>query len=175
MTIQPPTISSVTSATQNRRYKALVHTVTWSGVSANSTSFAYTIGGGTATSGTDYGTPTFSNGVTLSAGNLIVPAGVTSFTDHGQSTQDTIDEPNETHNVTVGGVTGVGTINDDDAAPTISRCRALRQLKQVHRTHGDVVKCVECGYMTFACRSFTDGTATGGGTGLHQHFNECSI
>ena len=27
---------------------------------------------------------------------------------------------NETYNVTVGGVTGVGTINDDDAAPTIS-------------------------------------------------------
>ena len=63
-----PTISSVTSATQTEG-TALVHTVTLSGVSASSTSFAYTIGGGTeATSGTDYGTPTFSNGVTLSAG-----------------------------------------------------------------------------------------------------------
>ena len=43
-----PTISSVTSATQTEG-TALVHTVTLSGCIANSTSFAYTIGGGEAT------------------------------------------------------------------------------------------------------------------------------
>ena len=36
---------------------------------------------GTATAGTDYtNAPTFSNGVTLAAGVLTVPAGVTTFT-----------------------------------------------------------------------------------------------
>ena len=69
--------------------------------------------------------------MTLSAGNLIVPAGVTSFTITVPSTQDTIDEPNETYNVTVGGVTGVGTINDDDAAPTISSVERFGNWKQV--------------------------------------------
>ncbi len=61
----------------------LVFTVTLSNASTGPTTLAYSLGGGTATSGLDYSTPpTFSNGVTLSANglNLIVPAGVTSFT-----------------------------------------------------------------------------------------------
>ena len=95
---------------------------------ASSTSFAYSLGGGSATGGgTDYTTPpTFSNGVTLVAGNLIVPAGVTSFTITVPTSLDTIDERcfSETYNLSVGGVSNaVGTITDDDNAPTISqRC-----------------------------------------------------
>ena len=99
----------------------LVHTVTLSNASTTATTFAFSLGGGTATSGTDYNaTPTFSNGVTLSGGVLIVPPLVTSFTVTVPSIQDTIFEPNETYNLVIGGQTGVGTINNDDAAPTVS-------------------------------------------------------
>src|SRR6185312_1760378 len=102
---------------------SLVHTVTLSNASSSATTYAYTLGGGTATGGgTDYTTPpTFSNGVTLAAGILTVQAGVTSFTVTVPTTLDTIDEgASENYNLTIGGVTGVGTITDDDAAPTIS-------------------------------------------------------
>ena len=117
-----PTIQSVTSATQTEG-TSLVHTVSLTNASSSATSFAYTLGGGTATGGgTDYTTPpTFSNGVTLVAGNLIVPAGVTSFTITVPTTLDTIDEgASETYNLTVGGVAALGTINDDDNAPSIA-------------------------------------------------------
>ncbi|MDP3608563.1 MAG: Calx-beta domain-containing protein [Methylophilus sp.] len=77
--------------------------------------------GTTATAGTDFNTAaTFSNGVTLSGGILTVPAGVTSFTVTYATLQDTLDEANETTALTVGGVTGVGTIVDDDPTPTLS-------------------------------------------------------
>ena len=120
-----PTISSVTADTQTEGTD-LVHTVTLSNASSSSTSFAYSLGGGSATGGgTDYTTPpTFSNGVTLVAGNLIVPAGVTSFTITVPTTLDTIDEgASETYSVSVGGVSNTGTITDDDNAPTISSHR----------------------------------------------------
>ena len=37
------------------------------------------------------------------------------------TTQDTADEPDETVPLTIGGVTGTGTINDDDGVPTIDK------------------------------------------------------
>jgi VCBS repeat-containing protein len=115
-----PTISTVSAASQTEG-GSIVHTVTLSNTSSSATTFAYSIGGGTATIGTDYnGTPTFSNGVTLSSGILTVPAGVTSFTVTVATIQDTIYELNETYNLTVGGVVGIGTINNDDAVPTLS-------------------------------------------------------
>ena len=54
-------------------------------------------------------------------GTITVPAGVTSFTVTVPTTQDTADEPNETVPLTIGGVTGTGTINDDDGVPTIDK------------------------------------------------------
>ena len=93
------------------RSTSLVHTVTLSNASSSQTSFAYTQGGGSATGGgVDYSTPpTFSNGVTLVGGNLIVPAGVVSFTITTPTTADTIDEgASENYNLTVGGVAATG-------------------------------------------------------------------
>ena len=59
----------------------LVHTVTLSGTTANATSFAFNLAGNTATAGADFtNAPVFSNGVTLAAGVLTVPTGVSSFT-----------------------------------------------------------------------------------------------
>ncbi|MFN7507945.1 MAG: retention module-containing protein [Limnobacter sp.] len=117
-----PTISSVTSDTQIEG-AALVHTVTLSNPSSVQTSFAYSLGGGSATGGgIDYTTPpTFSNGVTLVGGNLLVPAGVTSFTITVPTLQDNIDEgASENYNLSVGGVVAVGTITDDDDSPIAS-------------------------------------------------------
>ena len=114
-----PTISSVTSESETEGTD-LVHTVTLSNESAVATTFSFTLAGNTA-SGTDFtGTPTFSNGVTLSGGNITVPAGVTSFTVTVPTTNDTIDESDETIDLTVGGVAATGTIEDNDSAPTIS-------------------------------------------------------
>ncbi|WMW79456.1 Calx-beta domain-containing protein [Undibacterium cyanobacteriorum] len=155
-----PTISSVTSDTQTEG-TSLVHTVTLTNASSSSTSFAYTIGGGTATSGTDYGTPTFSNGVTLVGGNLIVPAGVTSFTITVPSTQDTIDEPNETYNVSVGGVSAVGTITDDDAAPTISSVTSDTQIEGTALVHTVTLTNASSSSTSFAY-TIGGGTATSG-------------
>jgi len=62
----------------------------------------------------------FSNGVTISGGTITVPAGVTSFTVTVAGVQDTLDEAAETVPLSVGGMTGTGTITDDDATPSLS-------------------------------------------------------
>ncbi|WP_245194018.1 VCBS domain-containing protein [Aeromonas jandaei] len=97
---------------------SLQHVVTLSGVTNVATEYSFSIAGtGTnvATSA-DWGRPTFSNGVTLSADgkSVIVPAGVTSFTVTVPTVNDRLVETNETLQVTVGGVSGTGTIVDND-------------------------------------------------------------
>ena len=97
----------------------LVHTVTLSNASSSATTYPFVLADGTAVAPGDYtNTPTFSNGVTLAGGVLTVPAGVTTFTVTYPSVQDTIDEPNETTTLTIGGVSGTGTITD--VAPVLS-------------------------------------------------------
>ena len=92
----------------------LVYTVSLSNPSATPVNYPFALGGGTAKP-EDIGTPVFSDGVTLNPdGTITVPAGVTSFTVTVPTTQDTTDEPNESVPLTIGGVTGTGTINDDD-------------------------------------------------------------
>ena len=110
-------ISSVSSlaATEGSN---LVHTVVLT--SANGGTFAYSITNGTASNG-DYTTPpTFSSGVTLSANTLTVPNGVSTFTVTVASIQDATVEGNETYTLTIGGISGVGTINNDDVVPTMT-------------------------------------------------------
>ena len=113
-----PTVSNISNPTIAEGGD-LVYTVNLTNPSSTSTSFAYNLGGGTAAA-TDYGSPTFSNGVTLSGGVLTVPAGVTSFTMTLPTTQDVLDEANETVPLTIGGVTGTGTITDNDPTPSLS-------------------------------------------------------
>jgi hypothetical protein len=115
-----PTISTVSAASVTEGGN-LVHTVNLSNASSTATTFAYSLSGTTATAGTDFNTTaTFSNGVTLSGGTLTVPAGVTSFTVTYATVNDVLNEANETTALTIGGVTGVGTINDNDPVPTLS-------------------------------------------------------
>ncbi len=113
-----PTISTITSPTVVEGTD-LVYAVTLSNPSATPTSFPFTLGGGSAAP-TDYGTPTLTNGVTLVAGNLIVPAGVTSFSVTLPTVQDTLNEPTETVPLSLGGVTATGTITDNDPVPTLA-------------------------------------------------------
>ncbi|MBC3809791.1 hypothetical protein H8K52_20915, partial [Undibacterium seohonense] len=79
--------------------------------------YAYNLGGGTATAGADYNsTATFSNGVTLVGGSLIVPAGVSTFTVTVATINDAIVDSAspESLPLVIGGVTGNGGIIDDD-------------------------------------------------------------
>jgi Ca2+-binding RTX toxin-like protein len=62
-------------------------------------------------------TTTFSNGVTLVGGNLIVPAGVSSFTITTVTINDVLIENSENYNLSVGGVAATGTITDNDVPP----------------------------------------------------------
>jgi len=108
-----PAVSSVSAASGNEG-TSLVHTVTLaSAVSGVPATYAYSLGGGTSTSASDYTVPpTFSAGVTLSGATLTVPVGVSSFTVTVAALTDGATEGSETYNLTIGGVTGVGTIGD---------------------------------------------------------------
>ncbi|WP_395688382.1 Calx-beta domain-containing protein, partial [Caenimonas koreensis] len=159
-----PTIASVTNDTQLEGTD-LVHTVTLSNASSATTTYTYSLGGGTATGGgTDYTTPpTFSDGVTLAAGVLTVPAGVTTFSITVPTTQDTIDEgASEDYGVTVGGVAATGTITDDDNAPTISSVTDDTQLEGTNLVHTVTLSNPSSVDTTYTY-TLADGTATGGG------------
>ncbi|NOU40966.1 MAG: retention module-containing protein [Methylotenera sp.] len=158
-----PSISSITAATENEG-NALVHTVTLSNLSSVATNFSYTLGGGTAISGTDYNAmPIFSNGVTLSGGFLTVPAGVGSFTVTVPSIQDAIDEGvSETYNLAVGGVTAVGTIIDDDASPTLSVSNiSVAEVDNLNAVFNVSLSSPSSTPVTVNL-AFVNGTATGG-------------
>ena len=113
-----PTVTSISSPSVTEGGD-LVYSVTLSGVSATDTSFVYSLGGGSAVAA-DIGTPSFSDGVTLVGGNLLIPAGVTSFTVTVPTVDDVLNEPTETLPLTIGGVTGTGSIIDNDGAPSLS-------------------------------------------------------
>ncbi|MBR7801837.1 hypothetical protein, partial [Undibacterium fentianense] len=90
---------------------SLSYTVTLTGSTTIASTYAYSLGGGTATAGDDYNTtPTFSNGVSLVGSNLIVPAGVSSFTVTVSTIDDTIVDSAspESLPLVIGGVTGAG-------------------------------------------------------------------
>jgi len=94
----------------------LVFAIALSAASVGNT-FAFSVGG-TAVADDDYADPlTLSNDVTISGGNFVVPAGVTSFTASTVTVNGTVEDDDKTLTLTVGGVTGTGTILDNDAAP----------------------------------------------------------
>ena len=94
---------------------ALTYTVNLDIMTDTPTTFAYNLGLGTAAgivSAADVGARSFSNGVTLNTttGMLTVPAGVISFTVSMPTTTADGVETAETLPLTIGGVTGTGTI-----------------------------------------------------------------
>ncbi|HEX8335291.1 MAG TPA: Calx-beta domain-containing protein, partial [Pyrinomonadaceae bacterium] len=118
----PPTVSigGVTVTEGSAGATNAVFSVTLSGASGKAVSVNYATADVTASAGFDYtadsGTVTFNPGETSTKNVSIAVLG------------DTLDEPEETFNValsspsnaTLNGGTGVGTIKDDDAAPTLS-------------------------------------------------------
>ncbi|HEY8360379.1 MAG TPA: tandem-95 repeat protein, partial [Ramlibacter sp.] len=152
-----PTVTFIGSPSVNEG-QDLVYTITMSNASSTSTDVTFGVGG-TATAFTDYGvTPVFSNGVTLAGTTLTIPAGVTSFTVTVPTVQDTTDEPNETLVISSsGGITGTGTIVDDDAPPVLN----INSVS-VNEAAGTATFTVTLVGST--AQSVTVGYATGGGT-----------
>ncbi|WP_339755054.1 MBG domain-containing protein [Algoriphagus aquimarinus] len=140
-----PTVSSISSPDAIEG-EDLVYNIALSNASTTSTSFAFVLGGGSA-SASDYGTPAFSNGVTLVAGNLILPALVTSFSVTLPTVDDNDFEPTETVPLKIGGLTGTGNILNDDAA-TLSITANASQSKVFGTT--DPV-------LTYTASGFVDG------------------
>lgn len=110
---------SINDVTAAENAGTLVFTVTLSGVSSQNVTVDYAASGGTATSGgLDY---------TLAAGTATITAGNTTTTITVNISDDALYEISETFNVgltnstnaTVSDGTGVGTITDNDAAPTL--------------------------------------------------------
>ena len=96
---------------------AVVFTVSLSAASSQQVTVAYATLGGTATSGTDF---------TAQSGTLTFAANETSKTVSVATTDDSVDEEDETltltlsspANATLGDATATGTINDDDVSTT---------------------------------------------------------
>ncbi|MCK6424711.1 MAG: Ig-like domain-containing protein [Burkholderiaceae bacterium] len=111
----------------------LIYTVTLTRAATTVTTLPMQIGGGSA-SADDHGSPTFSDGVTRNGdGTLSVPPGVSSFTITIPTVPDAVVEGDETLPLTVGGVTGIGTITNDDSAPVAGPDRVAGREDEVLR------------------------------------------
>ncbi len=116
------TVQDITDATSEEG-DDLVFNVTMSGESAMDEEYPLDLTDITATLGTDYdGTPVFTNGVTYDpvSGNITVPAGVTAFDVTFPSTEDAIQEDDETFTLTIGTESATGTITNDDDVTVVS-------------------------------------------------------
>jgi len=117
--------ATVSTVSSNSAIEGLdiVHTVTMSS-SAGATVAISAVGVTATGGGTDFTSTLtnamFSNGVTISGGNITVPNGVSSFTVSIPTTVDVTVEPTETYTLTVGGVSGTGSILDNDYPKTFS-------------------------------------------------------
>lgn len=155
-----PTVVGVTSAS-NSEGGSLVHTVTMSGISSQSLSLPFSLTNVTASTPSDYSvTPTFSNSVSLSGGNITIPAGVLSFTVTVATTQDTVFEGPESYTISVGGFNNTGTINDDEVAPSITSVSSGAVNEGTNIVHTVVVSGVSQSARTYAI-SLVNGTADG--------------
>ena len=155
-----PTVTAI-SAPSAQEGLALVYSVTLSGASSTSNTLPFSLGGGTAAV-SDYGTPVFSNGVTLNAGVLTIPPGVTSFTVTVPASTDSIVEGNETLPLTVGGISATGIIVDAGAVPVISAVSAASQTEGASLVHTVTLSFASSSPTSFA---FTLGGGTSTATG----------
>jgi large repetitive protein len=116
-----PTLSvdDVSVTEGNVGTKTATFTVTLSAASGQAVTFDWTTAPGTATAGTDY---------VAANGSRTIAAGATTATIAITVNGDVLDEANETFditlsnpgNATISGGSGLGTITDDDVAPTLS-------------------------------------------------------
>ncbi|WP_208526902.1 Calx-beta domain-containing protein, partial [Flavobacterium psychrophilum] len=104
-----PTVATISPASATEG-SPVVFSFTLSNPSAIATSHTFTLTNGTA-GNLDY---------TTTSVTVIVPAGAIGGTVSVPTTQDTIDEPNETFTIQTGTLSAIGTILDDDNAPDIT-------------------------------------------------------
>lgn len=120
-----PTVSTVGAASAVEG-SPITSPVTLSAATTATTNFAATlVGSGThpATVGTDIAAlsaATFTNGVTFSGGNMVVPSGVSGWDVILATSGNTTDDFDKTVTLTVGSVPATLTITDDDALPGYS-------------------------------------------------------
>ncbi|MEZ8885930.1 tandem-95 repeat protein [Vibrio sp. 10N.247.311.13] len=122
---EAPTIDTVSNAVNPNNEQVIegdvaVFTVNLVNTSSQETQFDWSLNSGSAELGdnkdfTD--NVEFTEGVTLVNGQLVVPAGVTSFDIKVPTNEDGIDELNENFTLEVGGKQGIATIIDNDEAP----------------------------------------------------------
>ncbi|WP_228550769.1 hypothetical protein, partial [Endozoicomonas sp. OPT23] len=122
-----PTVTDIElqNAQAEEGVEDLIFNVTLSNGSDSVVTFPFSLGGGASgdpAETTDYSLLSFSNNVTYDSntGLITVPAGVTGFTVTVATTDDTLDENNETVDLSIGGETATGTIVDNDGAPTVT-------------------------------------------------------
>ena len=120
----------------------LVHTATLTEPTKFLMSYSYSLTGNTATSESDFNpiTLTFSHGVTLSGGFILVPTGVSSFTVSYPSLIDNEDDDVETTIVTIGGVSATGTILDVVTPPPVPDLRIVKQVNTRQASIGGMVQ-----------------------------------
>ncbi|WP_407333417.1 beta strand repeat-containing protein [Enterovibrio sp. 27052020O] len=95
--------------------------VTLSSVATEATTFSFNLKSLSATLGVDFsGLLSATNGVSIGGGQLVVPAGISSFIVMVPIEEDSEFENVETFNLTVGGKSAIGTIEDNDPYPEIS-------------------------------------------------------
>jgi uncharacterized repeat protein (TIGR01451 family) len=116
----------------------LVHTATLSGPTQFPSTYPFSLTGVTATAGDDFTaiTPTFSNGVTLSGGFILVPAGISNFTITYAALIDDVYDDGETTILSIGGVSGTGTITDQG----LPELRIVKQVNTRQATIGGMVQ-----------------------------------
>ena len=107
-----PTVSTVSNSSVTEG-GVLEFNVALSGVTSVQTAYHLSAAFTTASLG-DLSSYTITNGVTFNGTDLQVPSGVSSFTLKLGTANDSFVESNETMMVTIGGVTAVGTIVDND-------------------------------------------------------------
>lgn len=136
-----PTVSTVSSNAANEG-TSIVHTVTLaSAVTGSPAVYSIALAGVTATGGgVDFTSALtnseFSDGVTISGGNITVPVAVSSFTVTVPTIDDQTIEPAETYTLTVGGTSGTGTINASDAEYGVMATQITRHGKGRHASYG---------------------------------------
>jgi hypothetical protein len=112
-------VDDVTVVEGNAGTTTATFTVSLSSVSSNPVTFDWATAAGSATAGTDY---------VAAGGTRTIAAGATIATIDVTVNGDVVDEANETYgitlsnpgNATIADGSGLGTITDDDAAPTLS-------------------------------------------------------
>lgn len=110
----PKTVISEITADSKTEGNTLVHNVRLSKSTTASTVLPFVIKNGTATLGSDFNEPTFSNGVTRNGQSITVPANVSSFTASITTIDDSLDESDETYTIESGSLAVTGTIVDND-------------------------------------------------------------